>query len=238
MSVISGAGETTGGCLAAWYSYCMDGREQLVAHSKSWWLDQMVPWFHSPQTPQHPAPEVVTGGPLLLYHREPPIFDSWHPWSLTVLGKLLPHPLPFCQAAAPQPLHPFPLLPQWTCIGFEFSAIVGFPNVTGYVDMTNVPILTPYSLPTLYRNHHSYHSLNVQSPMVCKTSLTSILAKFPSSVYDSQLLYASRLQHLLVSWLKERAGSYINCKWISTGGWDHYSNMQTCLNIAVSPIRE
>lgn len=57
-----------------------------------------------------------------------------------------------------------------------FYATTDFSNIIRCADGTHVPIIAPHSLPILY--HHSYYSLNVRLPAMCKASS---LLLFPSS---------------------------------------------------------
>lgn len=96
---------------------------------------------------------------------------------------------------------PFTTAEGKLCVVNEFYTIVGLPNMIDCVQgpiFIEVPLLTPCSLPMLYRNRHGYHTPNVQ--VTCDAE-GLIHASLPSSQSVSTSVFQeSTVNQLLVLW--------------------------------------
>ncbi|XP_060720063.1 LOW QUALITY PROTEIN: putative nuclease HARBI1 [Tachysurus vachellii] len=88
----------------------------------------------------------------------------------------------------------------------EFHRVAGFPNVTGCIDGTHIPIKAPPINEGDYVNRKSIHSINVQ--VICESIqiTTNVEAKWPGSVHDARIFRESSLcqtfqQGMFLQWL-------------------------------------
>ncbi|KAI5627715.1 putative nuclease HARBI1, partial [Silurus asotus] len=75
----------------------------------------------------------------------------------------------------------------------EFHRVAGFPNVTGCIDGTHIPIKAPPINEGDCVNRKSIHSIDVQ--VICEATqiITNVEAKWPGSVHDARIFRESSL---------------------------------------------
>ncbi|KAH8029689.1 hypothetical protein HPB51_002711 [Rhipicephalus microplus] len=76
----------------------------------------------------------------------------------------------------------------------RFYAIGLFPGVTGCIDCTHVPIVSPGGENAeVFRNRKGYSSLNVQAITGPELQFFDVVASWPGSVHDSRIFTNSRV---------------------------------------------
>lgn len=77
----------------------------------------------------------------------------------------------------------------------EFRRIANFPNVTGCIDCTHVPIINPGGHHAeLFRNRKRTFSINVQVVAGPKLEIYDIVARYPGSYHDSYIFDRSSVK--------------------------------------------
>ncbi|XP_030760951.1 putative nuclease HARBI1 [Sitophilus oryzae] len=77
----------------------------------------------------------------------------------------------------------------------HFQRIGNFPNVTGCIDCTHVPIINPGGLNAeLFRNRKRIFSINVQAVAGPDLKIYDIVARYPGSYHDSYIFNRSSVK--------------------------------------------
>ena len=75
--------------------------------------------------------------------------------------------------------------------------IVEFPNVTGIIDCTHVPVRSPKENKEQFIDKDGDVSLNVQAIVNHQGAFTNLISRWPGSIHDTRVLKESDLQQVL-----------------------------------------
>ncbi|CAH2325089.1 Hypothetical predicted protein [Pelobates cultripes] len=78
----------------------------------------------------------------------------------------------------------------------DFQRLYGFPGTVGAVGCTHVALKPPSDHESRYRNRWRYHSMHMQAVCDAKGTLTHIVAEYPGSVTEEDILAQSSLGHM------------------------------------------
>eukprot|EP00079_Xenopus_tropicalis_P035161 XP_017948932.1 PREDICTED: putative nuclease HARBI1 [Xenopus tropicalis] len=78
----------------------------------------------------------------------------------------------------------------------DFHRLHGFPGAVGAVGCTHVALKPPSDHESRYRNRWRYHSMHMQAVCDARGALTHIVAEYPGSVSEEDILVQSSLGHM------------------------------------------
>ncbi|KAJ1208867.1 hypothetical protein NDU88_004250 [Pleurodeles waltl] len=105
-----------------------------------------------------------------------------------VLSALLKHMLSYIV---------FPQVEDLPTVKGDIYALGHIPNIIGAIDGTHVALVPPRRSEQVYRNHKSYHSVNVQMVCLADQYIFHVNAKFPGSVHDAYILRNSSIPYVI-----------------------------------------
>ncbi|XP_053544810.1 putative nuclease HARBI1 [Bombina bombina] len=85
---------------------------------------------------------------------------------------------------------------QHRSISRDFLRLHGFPGAVGVVGCTHVALKPPSDHESRYRNRWRYHSMHMQGVCDARGILTHIVAEYPGSVSEEDILGQSSLGHM------------------------------------------
>lgn len=78
----------------------------------------------------------------------------------------------------------------------DFQTIHGFPGAVGAVGCTHVALKPPSDHESHYRNRWHYHSMHMQAVCDARGAMIHIVAEYPGSVSEEDILGQSNLGHM------------------------------------------
>ncbi|KAM4720846.1 putative nuclease HARBI1 [Rhinophrynus dorsalis] len=102
----------------------------------------------------------------------------------------------------------------------DFKRMYGFPGAIGAVGCTHVALKPPSDVESQYRNRWRYHSMHMQAVFDARGALTHIVAEYPGSVSEEEILEQSALANMFeeeeeAAWLIG-GRHYIQKPWLMT----------------------
>ncbi|XP_052243768.1 putative nuclease HARBI1 [Dreissena polymorpha] len=78
----------------------------------------------------------------------------------------------------------------------QFAGVANFPKVMGVIDCTHVRILVPSLEEDIYVNRKGFHSITAQLVFDAFDTIIDVVARWPGSSHDSQILQNSGVKQL------------------------------------------
>ncbi|KAJ1153903.1 hypothetical protein NDU88_006661 [Pleurodeles waltl] len=91
----------------------------------------------------------------------------------------------------------FPQVEDLPTVKGDFYSLGHIPNIIGAIDCTHVAFVPPCRNEQVYRNHKSYHSVNVQMVCLADQYISHVNAKYPGSVHEAYILRNSSIAYVM-----------------------------------------
>ncbi|KAJ1151497.1 hypothetical protein NDU88_004277 [Pleurodeles waltl] len=91
----------------------------------------------------------------------------------------------------------FPQVEDLSTVKGDFYALGHIPHIIGVIDGTHVAFVPPRRDEQVYRNHKSYHSMNVQMVSLADQYISHVNGKYAGSVHNAYILRNSSISYVM-----------------------------------------